>query len=148
VRVSFHKLVRMNDAPVDYVVVRGGTWMREATRTVDGLELNDAFAQVGATLDHVHVEDTDVYLLGSTPVAYGMLNVPEQANRSWETEGLRWHARTAEAVSDTLLAEYARLCPSGATCDYGVGTNTYEYDPGLEFPSSPWRPGVPSPDGR
>ena len=51
-------------------------------------------------------------------------------------------------MSDTLLAEYARLCPSGATCDYGVGTNTYEYDPGLEFPSSPWRPGVPSPDSR
>jgi hypothetical protein len=148
VRVSFHKLIRMNDGPVDYVVVRGGTWMREATRTVDGLELNDAFAQVGGTLDQVHIEDTDVYLLGSTPVAYGMLNVPDQAGRSWKTVGLHWHARSAEAVSDTLLAEYARLCPSGATCDSGVGTNTYDYDPGLTFPSSPWRPGVPTPDSR
>ncbi len=146
VRVSFHKLVRMNDEPVDYVLIRGGTWMREATRTVDGNEPNDSFAQLGSTTDHVYVQDLDVYLLPPAPVAFGMSTAAEQAGRSWEARRVHWHARSEEAVSDAWLSQAEGFCAPGATCDYGVGTHTYTYDPGLALPSSPWRAGVPDPD--
>lgn len=61
VRVSFHKLIRMNDGPVDYVYVKNGLWMREATLTSGGLELNDSFAQLGDLgTDNVYIHDVEI----------------------------------------------------------------------------------------
>jgi hypothetical protein len=36
----------------------------------------------------------------------------------------------------------------GATCDYGIGTHSYEHDDALELPSEPWHdlPGVAESD--
>jgi hypothetical protein len=72
VRVSFHKMIRMNDGPVDYVYVKGGTWMREATLTAGGLAINDSWAQLGDLgTDQVYLHDPTVWLASSEPVVFG-----------------------------------------------------------------------------
>jgi hypothetical protein len=140
VRVSFHKLIRMNDGPVEYVYVEGGRWMREATLTAGGLAINDSFAQLGDLgTDEVYVHDTEVHLLSPETVGFGMSNVPSQAGRRWEARRIAWFARNADVVSDAVLGAYASFCPSGAECDYGLGTHTYAYDANVAFPASPWR---------
>lgn len=140
VRVSFHKLIRMNDGPVDYVFVKRGTWLREATLTGGGLALNDSFAQLGDLgTDRVYIHDPAVYLLSTEPVAFGASSGPGQAGKSWEARRIAWHARSSSVISDARLSGLAAACTSGATCDYGIGTHTYDYDPGLGFPTNPWR---------
>jgi hypothetical protein len=140
VRVSFHKLIRMNDALVDYVYVKGGTWMREATLTAGGLELNDSFAQLGDDgTDRIFIHDPTVYLLSTERVIFGASSGPGQAGRSWEARGIAWHARSDMVVSDELLANYASACTTGATCDYGIGTHRYTYEGDVAFPDNPWR---------
>lgn len=140
VRVSFHKLVRMNDAPVDYVVIRGGTWMREATLSSTGGDNNDAFAQLsGSTTDHVYIEDLEVFFLSERRAAFGMTYEAEQAGRSWEARRITWHARSEEVMSAARLDELETYCTEGAVCDYASETHTFVYDPGLQFPDSPWR---------
>ena len=51
-------------------------------------------------------------------------------------------------MSDQLLTNAQNGCTQGATCDYGVGTHTYDYDPNLAFPANPWRalPGLAEDD--
>ena len=140
VRVSFHKLVRMNDAPVDYVVIRGGTWMRESTAAAGGAVPNDSFQQLsGSTVDHVYVQDLDVYTLVDSPVGFGMTGDAVQAGRSWEARRIAWHALNSDVVSDAHLTQIEGFCTAGASCDYGAGTHTYDYDPALAFPANPWR---------
>ena len=140
VRVSFHKLVRMNDAPVDYVYIKGGTWMREATSAAGGGPINDSFQQLsGSTTDHVYVHDPVVYLLSPEPVGFGMTGDAVQMGRSWEARRIEWHALNASVISDERMAQLAGFCVAGATCDYGVGTHTYMYDDALAFPDDPWR---------
>lgn len=141
VRVSFHKLVRMNDAPVDYVYIRGGTWMREATPTPDGMIYNDSFAQLaGSTTDRVYIHDPVVYLLPDTWVTFGMSIDMMQVGRRWEARRIEWHALGAHVISDELMQNQVDACDSiAAECDYGIGTHTYLYDPALAFPEDPWR---------
>ncbi|MBW2532083.1 MAG: hypothetical protein JRI55_11395 [Deltaproteobacteria bacterium] len=140
VRVSFHKLVRMNDEPVDYVAILGGTWMREATLTAGGALLNDSFAQLsGSTTDHVYVHDPVVYLLADASVSFGMTSDDVQAGRSWEARRIEWHALNDTVISDDILSTREGHCVAGASCDYGVGTHSYDYDAALTFPANPWR---------
>lgn len=140
VRVSFHKLVRMNDAPVDYVYIKGGTWMREAGVTAGGLELNDAFAQLGDLgTDRVFIHDPAVYLRSAEPVSFGASTGPGQADRSWQARRIAWHARSPAVISDARLQDLAAGCVASATCDYGAGTHSYVHDDGVDFPPSPWR---------
>jgi len=149
VRVSFHKMIRMNDGPVDYVYVKGGTWMREATLTAGGLAINDSWAQLGDLgTDHVFIHDPTVFLLSSEPVVFGASNGPGQVGKSWEARRISWNARAASVVSDAHLTNARTGCASGATCDYGVGTHTYSYDANLAFPANPWRtlPGIANPN--
>lgn len=141
VRVSFHKLVRMNDDPVDYVYIKGGTWMREATLTSGGDMPNDSFKQLsGSTSDRVYVHDPVVYLLPDTPVTFGAALDPAQAGRSWEARRITWHALSPTVIDDARLTDRQGICTDfGGLCDYGVGTHTYVYDDALSFPASPWR---------
>jgi hypothetical protein len=140
VRVSFHKLIRMNDGPVDYVYVKGGIWMREDAAPEGGPANNDAFAQLGDLgTDHIYIHDTAVHLLSPEPVAFGAGNGPGQVGKSWEARRIAWHARSAAVISDARLSEAAGFCVAGAICDYGVGTHTYQYDAAIAFPSNPWR---------
>jgi hypothetical protein len=141
IRVSFHKLIRMNDGPVDYVYVKNGIWMRENTLTAQGMNLNDSFAQLGDLgTDNVYIHDPTVYLLSpAAPVSFGASFGPGQMGKSWEARNIAWHALAANVVSDTVLMNYASNCPAGATCDYGIGTHSYQYDANLAFPANPWR---------
>jgi hypothetical protein len=139
VRVSFHKLVRMNDAPVDYVYIKGGTWMRESTLTSSGMLLNDSFAQIGSTTDQVYIHEPAVYLLPDAPVSFGMTFDPMQSGKRWEARRIRWFARSAGVIDDARLMSLAGGCVSGATCDYGIGTHAYSYDASLALPAAPWR---------
>lgn len=140
VRVSFHKMIRMNDGAVDYVYVRGGTWMREATLTAGGLAINDTFAQLGdAGTDHIYIHDPVIYLLSTEQVVFGATGGPGQAGKSWEARRIAWHARQASVVSDAVLQGYQQSCHASATCDYGLGSHTYQYDGSLVFPANPWR---------
>jgi hypothetical protein len=141
VRVSFHKFIRMNDHPVDYVYIKGGTWMREATKTPNGDELNDSWAQLSDTeyTDNVYVHDASVYLLSEKQVGFGQRTTPIQANRSWEARRIHWHAKGPTVISDALLAGMQKDCVPKALCDYGIGTHQYSYDPNLAFPKNPWR---------
>lgn len=146
VRVSFHKLVRMNSYPVDYVYIKGGIWMREATPTAGGMLLNDSFTQLGgSTTDSVFIHDPVVYLLPDVPVSFGAAIAPEQTGL-WEVRNIEWHALDAGVVSDDQLTNLASFCAIPAQCDYGVGTHTYTYDPGLALPPDPWRPLPTIPD--
>jgi hypothetical protein len=149
VRVSFHKLIRMNDGPVDYVYVKGGTWMREATLTAGGDMLNDSFAQLGDLgTDRIFIDDPVVYLLPTTQVSFGAGNGPGQAGKSWQARRIEWHARSASVVSDAILGGYQAACAAGASCDYGLGTHRYHYDPDLRLPDQPWHelPGLAESD--
>jgi hypothetical protein len=149
VRVSFHKLIRMNDGPVDYVVVRGGLWMREDTATAGGDRLNDAFAQLGDLgTDRVYLHDTQIYLAGAEPISFGASFGPGQDGKSWEARRIAWHARSPAVVSDEHLTNLSGGCVQGATCDYGVGTHTYQYTDPVVFPANPWRvlPELPEDD--
>jgi hypothetical protein len=140
VRVSFHKLVRMNDGPVDYVYIKNGTWMREATLTSGGLAINDSFAQLGDLgTDHIYIHDPAIHLLSSEPVVFGASLGPGQNGKTWEARRIHWHASAASVVSDTLMMNAQSNCASGATCDYGVGTHEYTYASPAVFPASPWR---------
>ena len=139
VRVSFHKLVRMNNYPVDYVYIKGGVWMREATPTAQGTLLNDSFAQLGgSTTDSVFIHDPVVYLLLDVPVSFGAAVAPEQVG-SWEVRNIEWHARSSTAVSEAHLTTLGSYCTIPAQCDYGVDTHTFDFDPGLTLPANPWR---------
>ena len=145
VRVSFHKLIRMNDGPVDYVYVRGGTWMREATLSAGLLAINDSFAQLGDLgTDHIYIHDTAIHLLSTETVGFGASFGPGQVGKLWEARRIAWHARSASVVSDEVLMNYQSFCTAGALCDYGVGTHTYAYDAAISFPADPWRalPGI------
>ncbi len=140
VRVAFHKLVRLNDAPVDYLYVKGGTWMREATLTAGGLAINDSFAQIGDDgADRIYVHDPIVYLLSDVVVGFGATSGPGQVGKSWEARRIGWHAHGAGVVSEAILQGYQSGCASGASCDYGLGTHTYTYDADLAFPTDAWR---------
>jgi hypothetical protein len=140
VRVSFHKMIRMNDGPVDYVYVKGGTWMREATLTAGGLAINDSWAQLGDLgTDQVYLHDPTVWLSSSEPVVFGASPGPGQAGKRWEARRIAWHARSAAVVSDAHLQGLADTCAANATCDYGVGTHRYTYDPALTLPTTAWR---------
>lgn len=140
VRVSFHKLIRMNDGPVDYVYVKGGLWMREETLTADGTAINDSFAQLGDLgTDGIYLHDLAVHLLSPEVVSFGASFGPGQIDKRWEARRIAWHARSAAVVSDGVLGDYASFCDPGAICDYGVGTHTYAYDPAIAFPENPWR---------
>lgn len=140
VRVSFHKLIRMNDGPVDYVYVRGGTWMREETPTAMGMPSNDAFTQLGDLgTDHVYIHGPAVHLLPTEAVSFGASFGPNQAGKLWEARNIAWFAKSASVVSDATLTAQASACVAGATCDYGVGTHTYQYDSNLALPANPWR---------
>jgi hypothetical protein len=141
VRVSFHKLVRMNDHPVDYVYIRGGVWMREDTLTSGGLLFNDAFAQLGgSTTDRIHIHRPVVYLQPDAPAAFGASIDTVQAGRSWSVCGIDWHVFDDSAMSDARLTTLENACSNvGGLCDYGVGTHSYTYDQNLEFPVNPWR---------
>ncbi|MFN0245886.1 MAG: hypothetical protein ACKV2T_03190 [Kofleriaceae bacterium] len=140
-RVSMHKLVRMNDELVDYVLVKGGLWLREATLTANGMELNDSFQQLNDEgTDHIYIHDPEVYLLSTVTVGFGAWpNGVNQVGRSWEARRISWHARNANVISDAILNTYASFCVVGAVCDYGAGTHNYSYDPNLSFPPAPWR---------
>lgn len=149
VRVSFHKLLRMNDGPVDYVFVKGGTWMREATLTAMGMALNDSWQQLGDLgTDRVFIHDPSIYLLSAQPVGFGASFGPGQVGKSWQARRIHWHARSASVVSDATLSAFQSSCANGATCDYGIGTHQYTYDANLAFPANPWRtlPGIGDPD--
>ncbi|MBL8624350.1 MAG: hypothetical protein JNK64_23790 [Myxococcales bacterium] len=140
VRVSFHKLIRMNDGPVDYVYVKGGTWMREATLTAGGLAANDSWAQLGDLgTDHVYLHDAAVWMLSTEPVAFGASFGPGQVGKRWEARRIDWHARSAGVVSDAHLQGLADGCTAGATCDYGVGSHRYTYAADLALPTMAWR---------
>jgi len=140
VRVSFHKLVRMNDAPVDYVYIKGGTWMRENTLTSGGLLISDSFTQLGgSTTDHVYIHDPTVYLMPDSQVTFGMAGDSMQAGKSWEARRISWHALNMNAINDSQLTDLASNCTPTATCDYGVGTHTYAYDAALALPTTAWR---------
>lgn len=140
VRVSFHKLIRMGAQPVDYVYVKGGVWMREATSTAGGLMLNDAFAQLSSTTDRVYVHGPEVYLLAPTQVSFGASVNPAQAGRGWQVRDMVWHAVSADAVSTQWIQTLEDLCIGiGGLCDYGVATHGFHYDPALVFPADPWR---------
>lgn len=140
VRVSFHKLIRMNDGPVDYVYVSRGLWMREATRTAGGMELNDSFAQLGDLgTDKIFIHDPTVYLLSGQPVSFGASVGPMQAGRLWEARRIQWFARASSVVSDDSLRAAASACVAGARCDYGVGTHRYTYADTVALPTDPWR---------
>jgi hypothetical protein len=140
VRVSFHKLIRMNDGPVDYVYVKNGIWMRESTAATDGSLINDAFAQLGDLgTDHVYIHDPEIHLLSPEPLQFGASSGPSQVGKSWEARRIAWHALSAGVISDASLTDRQNGCAAGATCDYGVGTHSYHYDPNLAFPANPWR---------
>lgn len=140
VRVSFHKLIRMNDGPVDYVYVKGGIWMRESTDASDGSRLNDAFAQLGDLgTDHVYIHDPQIHLLAPEPVSFGAWNGPGQRGKSWEARRIAWHARSQSVISDALLRARENDCAAEAVCDYGAGTHSYRYDANLSLPADPWR---------
>ncbi len=140
VRVSFHKLIRMNDGAVDYVYVKGGTWMREATLSAGGLSINDSWAQLGDLgTDHIYIHDPAIHLLSADGVGFGASNGPGQVGKSWEARRIHWYARAASVVSDTTLMNFQSGCAAGATCDYGIGTHMYSYDTSIAFPSNPWR---------
>lgn len=141
VRVSFHKLVRMNDHPVDYVYIRGGIWMREDTLTSGGLLLNDTFAQLpGSTTDRIHIHRPVVYLQPDAAAAFGATTESVQAGRTWSVCGISWHAYDAGAMSDARLTLLENGCLDvGGLCDYGVGSHTYFYDQNLALPAEPWR---------
>ena len=140
VRVSFHKLVRLNSDPVDYVYIKGGVWMREATATATGETNNDSFQQLsGSTTDNVFVHDPEVYILPATRCGFGMTFEDVQSGRSWEARRIHWHALSEEVISAERLDQLEGLCPAGATCDYASETHTFDYDPDLTFPSNPWR---------
>ena len=141
VRVSIDKLVRLEDAPIDYVYVKGGTWMREATLTGGGLASNDAFAQRDDRgTDHVYLHDATVYLLPTVEVTFGASRGVGQNGKRWEARRLHWWARSSSVVSDAILDRLAGLCAASATCDYGSGTHLYDYDDALALPAAPWRP--------
>lgn len=141
VRVSFHKLVRMNDDPVDYVYIRGGTWMREATLTSGGQLFNDSFAQLsGSTTNRIYIHDPAVYLLADAPVSFGASIEAAQAGRSWHARGIAWHARNSGVISAARMQMLQDLCTGiGGLCDYDAASHSYSFDPALSFPSSPWR---------
>ncbi|HVV86726.1 MAG TPA: hypothetical protein VHE35_26895, partial [Kofleriaceae bacterium] len=140
VRVSIDKLVRLEDAPIDYVYVRGGTWMREDTHTMAGGSTDDSFVQRDDKgTDHVFLHDAAVWLLPPVAPTFGASSGPGEAGKHWEARRLAWHARSADIVSDALLTGYQDHCPPTAVCDYGVGTHTYTYDANLALPASPWR---------
>ena len=140
-RVSFHKLVRMNDAPVDYVYIKNGVWMREATLTSGGMLINDSFTQLsGSTTDRVYVHDPEVHLLPDSGVTFGASFDPAQAGRIWEARNIAWHALGPQVVEDAGLQSLQDSCTDlGGLCDYGVGTHTYNYNPALQLPTDPWR---------
>ena len=130
----------MNDGPVDYVFVKGGTWMREATATAGGSVPNDAFRQLGDLgTDNVFIHDPAVYLLPAAPVAFGASGGSGQRGKSWQARRIRWYARSAAVVNDAYLSNLQSSCHVDASCDYGIGTHSYTYDSSLTFPSSPWR---------
>jgi hypothetical protein len=139
VRVSFHKLVRMNDGPVDYVYVKGGTWMREATLTAGGAELNDTFQQLeDLGTDDVYIHDVAIHLESTQPAGFGATSGPGQVGKLWQARRLHWHAANESVVSDATLTAYQSSCATGATCDYGIGTHQYSYAPPV-LPTTAWR---------
>ena len=141
VRVSFHKLVRMNTEPVDYVFISGGTWIRQDTAGVDGQRPNDSFQQLsGSTTNNVFVRDTAVYSLPMTMMGFGMTRDAVQSGLRWEARRIQFFARDQSVISEERMERLATSeCPDGATCDYGADTHTYTYDPALRAPSNPWR---------
>ncbi len=150
VRVSFHKLVRVNDADVDFLYIKRGLWLRQLTMTSGGLTLNDSFANLGmnTVTDHVYIHDPVVYLLPPGPVSFGAGGAPGQVNRLWEARRIEWHALSDQVISATILDGRESGCPAGSRCDYGAPTHSYHYDPALTLPANPWRtlPGLATSD--
>jgi hypothetical protein len=149
VRVAFHKMIRMNDDPVDYVYVKGGVWMRQDSTGAAGEMFNDTFAQIGDSgTDHVYIHDTTVYLESTDPLYFGATNGPGQVAKSWQVRGVAWHAPSASVVSDTILQQHQSNCSVGGSCDYGVGTHSYDYASPLVLPDDAWRslPGLAEDD--
>ena len=139
IRVSYHKLIRMNTYLVDYVYVKGGIWMRENTTSPVGT-LNDSFQDVGGDgTDNIFIHDTEVYNRSDLPMGFGASFFPEQNGKSWEARRISWHAVDSSVISDNRLLSFENGCAPTAVCDYGIGTHTYDYDPTLNFPTNPWR---------
>jgi hypothetical protein len=141
VRVSFHKMVRLNTSPVDYVYIAGGTWMRESTLSSSGTLNNDSFAQLsGSSTDHVYVHDLAIWLLPDTPASFGATYDAVQNGRSWQARNIDWHAVAESAMSPEALANMESACANvGADCDYGADTHSFDYDPALTLPTGAWR---------
>jgi len=140
IRVSHHKLIRMNDHEVDYVFVKGGIWIREDSQSSGGPAINDSFQQLGDDgTDNIYIHDTEVYLLSPVPVGFGSTYGPGQNGNYWEAHNITWHALNDTIISDNDLTTFENTCTnSGVNCDYGIGTHTYIYNPGLTFPANPW----------
>jgi hypothetical protein len=80
-----------------------------------------------------------VHLLAPWPVSFGAWNGPGQVGKAWEARRIAWHAVSASVISDAALGAAETNCAAGATCDYGLGTHSYAYDPGLGLPTDAWR---------
>jgi hypothetical protein len=148
VRVSFHKLVRMNDHDVDYVYIKGGTWMREERVSDLGAEASDTWAQLSDDrfVDNVYIHDTTAYLLPRMPPSFGPRMTSLQVGRIWEARRIHWFVRDENVMSDQVMAEIETYCVEGALCDYGVGTHEYSYDENIQLPTDAWHdlPGIES----
>jgi len=138
VRVSFDAFVRLAGQGEDYVYIKGGTFMREATLNAAGQELNHSFVQNTAYgSEQVFVHDPIAYLLPAQRVSFGSAPVTSsEPAGSWQVRRITWHARSASVVSDRILQDQ---CFFSSPCDYGLGGHTYVYDEDVVFPASPWR---------
>jgi hypothetical protein len=138
VRVSFDAFVRLAGLDEDYVYIKGGTFMREATLNAANEDRSDSFVQDNAYGSaHVFVHDPAVYLLSAEPVRFGSApGTSSEPGDSWQVRRIRWHARADDVVSDDILLDQCYFDPP---CDYGLGTHTYVYDDEVAFPANPWR---------
>ena len=77
-------------------------------------------------------------------MSFGASSGAGQSGKSWEALRIAWHALSSGVVSDALLGAHQDNCVASASCDYGVGTHTYDYNANLTFPADPWRdlPGI------
>lgn len=140
VKVSHHKLVRLNDHDVGYVYIKGGVWMRDGPAATN---LVDSFANIGSgtRTGPVYVHDVSVHISpDGGPIIFGASANAGQINTRWEARRIHWFARHSGVVSDSVLSNLVDThCGTDDVCDYGVGTHTYSYSAGLAMPASPWR---------
>jgi hypothetical protein len=139
VRVSYHKLVRLNDNDSDYVYIKGGVWMRDGDAASTAV---DSFTNLGngTSTDRVYVHDVTVYMSPAGSALNFGVGTANQVNGLWEARRIHWIARHANVVSDAILTGLANgYCGADDNCDYGIGTHSYTYDSGLTLPTNAWR---------